>query len=389
VTNPPGYQLSSYGDMIVDQGRMGPYVAALREAVKPGDVVVDLGAGSGIFSFLACQFGAAHVHAIEPDPSIETAREIAAANGLLDRISFHRRFSTDVTLPRPADVVIADLRGVLPLYQANIPTIADARTRLLAPGGRLIPTHDTIWASLVHSPEEYQRYQQPWVTNDFGVDMSAGHDKVVNTWRKVVIDDEERLLVDPQRWARLDYATVRDSSVDGTLQWSLPETGTAHGVLMWFDAALGGGHGFSNAPGPQQLIYGQAFFPFEAPIELQEADHVTVRLRADTVDGEYVWRWETEVRAGDGTAVPPSSRFRQSTFHGIDLSPSTLRRRRADFQPRLGSDGRIELAILTQMADGASLSAIARALIEGFPDTFESDRDALDRVAATSIRYSE
>lgn len=49
---------------------MSAYVAGLRQAVTPGCTVIDLGAGPGLFALLACQFGAGHVWAIEPDPSI-------------------------------------------------------------------------------------------------------------------------------------------------------------------------------------------------------------------------------------------------------------------------------------------------------------------------------
>ena len=64
------------------------------------------------------------------------AREIAAANGFADRIDFFQELSTEVELPERADVIVSDLRGVLPAYQHHIGAIADARERLLAPGGR-------------------------------------------------------------------------------------------------------------------------------------------------------------------------------------------------------------------------------------------------------------
>jgi len=52
------YSLRSYGNMIADKGRTGPYVDALRRAVKPGSVVVDIGTGAGVLAFMACRFGA-------------------------------------------------------------------------------------------------------------------------------------------------------------------------------------------------------------------------------------------------------------------------------------------------------------------------------------------
>jgi len=61
--------------MITDKARMDGFEAALRQAVKPGSVVLDIGTGTGIFSLLACRFGARKVYAIEPDNAIQLARD--------------------------------------------------------------------------------------------------------------------------------------------------------------------------------------------------------------------------------------------------------------------------------------------------------------------------
>jgi type I protein arginine methyltransferase len=387
VSLPTGYSLRAYGDMIWDSGRMGPYVDALRQAVQPGCTVVDIGAGTGIFSLLACELGAARVHAIEPDPSIETARQIAAANGFEQRITFHRTVSTEVTLREPADVVISDLRGVLPLLEHHVPSIADARARLLTAGGTLIPRGDVLHAALVEDPETYRSYHEPWIENAYGLDLSAAHARVINTWQRTTAK-AEALLVEPQPWAELDYHTVSAPSVRGEPSWQVQRDGTAHAVLLWFDAELAEGIGFSNAPGPDPLIYGQAFFPLERPVEVEEGDLVSVQLRADLVEGEYIWRWDTTIAASE-EGSPPKATFQQSTFEGLDLSPGTLRKRREDFVPRLGLDGQIDAVVLGQMAQGQPLRGIANELAARFPARFPNERQALDRVAALSVRYSE
>ena len=69
------YSLAGYGKMIADKVRMDAYSQALRRAVKPGSVVVDIGAGTGICAMLACRFGARKVYAIEPDDAIHVARD--------------------------------------------------------------------------------------------------------------------------------------------------------------------------------------------------------------------------------------------------------------------------------------------------------------------------
>jgi type I protein arginine methyltransferase len=247
VRRPASYNVTSYGDMITDAARMNPYAQALAATVRPGCTVLDIGAGTGIFSLLACKFGAGRVHAVEPADAIGVARAMAAANGVADRITFHHALSSAVELPERADVMVSDLRGVLPLFQHHIPAIVDARSRLLAPDGALIPRRDTLWAALVNDERSYRPYAEPWLTNTFDLDLRAGHALAVNTWRKVNAK-AEHLLTPAQHWATLDYATITSPHVTGEVAWTVEREGTAHGLVIWFDTELADGIG---SPTPQ------------------------------------------------------------------------------------------------------------------------------------------
>ena len=91
--------VSGYGNMLADNGRMAPYVAALRKAVGPDSVVLDIGTGTGIFALLACQFGARHVYALETNDAIELGRQQAEANGYSEKITFIHDSSSRISLP--------------------------------------------------------------------------------------------------------------------------------------------------------------------------------------------------------------------------------------------------------------------------------------------------
>src|SRR6185295_10469091 len=309
------YSLHFYGQMLADAPRMDAYAAALRRVIRPDSVVMDLGCGPGVFALLACKLGARRVYAVEPDNVVGLAREAAAANGFLDRIEFFEKLSTQITLPEPATIIISDLRGVLPWFEQSVSSIIDARERLLAPGGVLIPRRDVLWASVVEAPEQYEEIVKPWQNRD--LDLSAGQRLVTNSWRKSRIKPEQ-LLTEPVCWSTLDYYEVSRPDVSAEISWRAARKGTAHGVAVWFDSELAEGIQFSNHPAAAEMIYGIGFFPFLQPVELMEGEHVTVRLAADLVDDGYVWRWETEVLG--------KASFKQSTFFGVPLSTSQLRK---------------------------------------------------------------
>lgn len=379
------YSLRGHGEMVADRHRRIAYVEALRRSVKPGSLVLDIGAGTGLFSLEACRLGARRVVAIEPGESIHVAREIAEACGYADRIEFIQARSEEVTLSERADIVISDLRGVLPLHNDHLRSVADARRRLLAPGGVLIPSSDSIWMSVVESPTLYREQIGPWKDHALGFDMGVALRYSTNCWCKARIAPEQ-ILVEPKLWTKLDYTVLEESNVCKVVEWTLPGGGTAHGICLWFDAVLLGNIGFSNAPGATEQIYGQAFFPLTRPIPLDVGDTLSVSLRADLIGEDYQWTWETRVVGRDDPGRCRAS-FRQSTFLGVPRSRDRLKKKHAGHVPALKEDGQIDRAILEQMDGSASLGDIAREIMDRFPSRFSRWEEALGRVGDLSERY--
>jgi protein arginine N-methyltransferase 1 len=379
------YTIPAHLRMVSDEVRMGAYRDALRRTVERGSVVADIGTGTGIFAILACQLGARRVYAIEPAPAIEIARQIAADNGVADRIEFIRELSTAVALPERVDVVVADVNGILPLAGNSIATMIDARERFLAEGGGLIPARARVWAALAESREPHPGEISDLHGSRLGVDVSAITRHVVNYWRKADLAPEQ-ILTEPQLWATLDYGAVTTPQVSGELSWNMVHEGSANGLCMWFDTELIDGVGFSNAPGDPKTIYGQAWFPLERPTELAPGDEVGVSIEARLVGDEYVWRWTTRITAnGDGKM---KAAFDQSTVKSNPVPLARLRRREADHHPALGEDGQIDTFILSLMNSATTLNEIARRVAERFPGRFPTDDDALSRVAQLSEQYS-
>lgn len=373
--------------MIADKGRMDAYVKALRQTVKPDSVVVDIGTGTGIFALLACQFGARKVYAIEPSDAIQVAKEIAAKNGYGDRIIFIQDISTKVKLPEFADVIISDIRGMLPLFQQHIPAIIDARKRLLAEGGIIIPQRDILWAAVVEVPHLYSRIVDVWDNNIYGLNMTAARQIVINNWGNGWVGPAQVLTV-PQSWAILDYPTIKTPDVTAELSWTVARSGTGYGVSIWFDAILAEGVGFSTAPGMPELVYGNGFLPWLKPVFLEVGDRISLILQANLVGNDYIWRWNSCVlHQGDSSQV--KANFQQSTFFATPLSLAQLRKTSSAYLPSLNEDGQIDRLILELMSEDVSLGNIATQVKEKFPTCFANWQDALTRVGNLAQKYSK
>src|SRR3954468_18571298 len=93
------YSVADYGGMVGDRDRLEAFATALERTVKKGSVVADIGAGTGIFSVLACKLGARRVFALEPGDVFGILKEVIAENGCADRVECIQALSTEVTLP--------------------------------------------------------------------------------------------------------------------------------------------------------------------------------------------------------------------------------------------------------------------------------------------------
>jgi len=386
------YNILDYGAMIADKGRMDPYVMALRDAVAHDSIVMDIGTGTGVFALLACHFGARHVYAIEPNDAIQVGRELAAANGFSKKITFIQALSNKITLPEKANIIISDMRGMLPLCAHHLPAIIDARQRHLARAGSLIPSQDIMRVALIEAADLYQRYAAPWNGNKFGIDMQATMRWVKNSfWTDRVgkdsKDSKERIVGEPKTWVTLDYQTLESPNVVGEVVWQLKQPATVHGIRVWFDTVLAEGVGFSNAPDQTELIYGSLFFPWPEPVAVGDGDTVSISLKANLVGDDYIWRWNSTVFSQDNPEQKKAD-YKQSSFDGIPISLTNLRKRAANYKPALNEDGVVDHQIMNMMEQGLILEDITHRIVEQFPERFRDFSQALAYVGDLSIKYS-
>jgi protein arginine N-methyltransferase 1 len=368
--------------MLGDEARAQAYSRALSHLITSKSFVLDIGTGPGTFALLACQLGARRVVGIEPDDVIELARKSAADNGLADNVEFIQNVSTRVRLDERADVIVSDLRGSLPLYRQHIPSIIDARERLLAPTGSLVPREDRLLAAIVTDAATYDRNLEGWRRWP-ELDQSNARALVANSLLGCHLR-RESLLCEPVCWATLNYQTIENANVAGRLECIASRTATAHGIGLGFKATLADRASFSTLPARPDSLYRNPLLPFEEPLELAAGDRVSVNIRANLIGDDYIWRWETTAwRGADGSKI---ARYSQSNLHAV--LPSRLRRITPDHVATLNESGHCDALILTRMAAGDSLEQIAREVSSQFPDLYRTWDAAWDHVAVLSTRYS-
>ena len=288
--------------MLVDNVRTGSYGQAISQVVKKGDVVVDVGCGSGILSFLACRAGAKHVYAIESEDVIEMAKLVAAKNGLQDQITFFKDVSFNVSLPEQADVIVTETMGTFGFEEGILGSLTDARDRFLKSGGALIPHHVELFLVPVELPQFYEHVIDFWVTGCQGFDFSPIRELTVNNFHPLKLH-EGTFLGNPTRIQPIQFAETKDKEIDSKLSFYTTRRGRLHGLAGWFHADLVPGMSISNGPNDRASHWGVAFFPIDRPVQVDRGNRIAVAISSEG-NGEF-WNWRIEV---NGNKFAQSSR---------------------------------------------------------------------------------
>lgn len=371
---------------LADDARIAAFRRAIGEMVKPGDTVLDLGAGTGILGLLACQRGASRVYCVEETGMIGLAREICRANGFQDRVVFLKELSAHVILPERVDVVVADQIGRFGFDAGIVEYFRDARARLLKPGGALIPSRIDLWVAPVECPSLREQVEF-WTHRPAGFDFGPAHDRAINTGYPIKFRPDH-LLGEPALLCSVDPSLAPASWSGLEADVTVAKAGTLHGVGGWFSAQLSPSVIMSNSPLAHSPINRQnVFFPINDPVKVESGDRVTIRMTI--IPTEAVVRWRVEVWGASDDGLLKKAHADHSTFQGMLLCVEDLQRTQPDFVPRLSPWGEARLTVL-ELCDGRrTVREVEQELHRRHPGLFPSLADAAKFVAEVTTRYAQ
>jgi 16S rRNA G966 N2-methylase RsmD len=232
--------------MLDDRARTEGFLGAIREVVRPTDVVVDIGTGTGVLAIAAAQAGARHVYAIEATAMADMAQRLVDANGLSDRVTVVRGWSTNVELPERATVLVSEIIGADPFDEDVLSVMRDATRRLVTADARMVPSRLALSAALVEVPEDVwiaetytsgaaERWKAAYAI-DFGELVRMGMltrffapRRKARGWKRVS---------EPVRLGHVDFAQT-PATIDWTATPTALEGSTRTGVLTFFELTLG------------------------------------------------------------------------------------------------------------------------------------------------------
>ncbi len=372
--------------MLRDKVRTESFRRAIFETVQKGDVVLDLGCGTGILSYFSLQAGAEKVYAIETGNIIEIAKELAVKNGFQDRIVFIKDLSTRVDLPEKADVLVSEIIGNVGLEEGILEFIKDARERFLKPQGKMIPRSLEILAAPVELAKEYEKLSI-WKEGLYGIDYSPVQRFAQNNLYSVSLHIEN-LLAPPALVAQMDLSETKASYLGSGVSFAVTRPGMLHGLGGWFRAELAKDLWITNQPPNRTPSWAHMFFPFETCIPVKEGDCINVSI--STFNGD-AWKWEVEVHEKADFSHGPAkykAKMAQSSFFGEPLTKEMFKKFSSEYAPKLSRRGEAELFFLNHIDSKKKVGEIEAELLKRFPDFFRGSKDAAEFVREMAAKCS-
>ena len=112
---------------LFDKKRTLAFKRAIKNTVQKGDVVVEMGAGSGVLSMFAADAGASKVYAVELDATnINSLKSSIKVNGYEGIIVVIEGDATKVNLPERVDVIICEMIATGLVGELQIPAMNNA-----------------------------------------------------------------------------------------------------------------------------------------------------------------------------------------------------------------------------------------------------------------------
>lgn len=202
---------------LIDEERTKAFKKAIFNTVRKGDIVVDIGTGSGIFAMFAADAGAKTVYAVELDEknywNLENNFKI---NGYQDKIILIKGDARKVKLPEKVDVIIGEMIATGLIEEQQIPAMNNILKFAKKRKKVLIKNYQNF-IDLVHNKENYYGKKMKIVRYEY-----TGIDSVIS-----------QLFSEKIRYADVDFTKInRNNKINKKINFKIKKSGLINGIRI-------------------------------------------------------------------------------------------------------------------------------------------------------------
>jgi protein arginine N-methyltransferase 1 len=292
--------LYEHEKMLADAIRMNCYRDAIKRYVRPEDVIVDLGTGTGILSFFAAQQKPKKIYAIDHSDFINVARRIAEHNNI-NNIQFVKTNSRNFTPSEKIDVILHEQIDDNLFDENMIENILDLKNRMLKKTGRILPSKFELFLEPISLKKNY-KIPFIWENRIDGIDF--GFLKNSDVIEKYKLADYklkwpeasaiEYFLCEPKAIFAFNINELKDKNdipklIETSKKVVCP--GTMDGLCVYFKVIFDDEIYFDTSPLHTKTHWGNPFFRIESRT-YEIGEYVSYKL---TMEDIFLKNWSVSI----------------------------------------------------------------------------------------------
>ena len=270
--------------MINDDDRNNFYLSALKTVINTNSNVFEIGTGSALLSIMAANLGAKEINTCETNSIMaNTATKIIADNNLSKKINVIQKKSNDIIvgkdINKPADVLVSEIFSSNLLSEDVLPSLEDAKKRLILKDAKIIPEYGSIMISLFGGDDIGKNiYTEKFENIKLKKFNSIIAKKHILHRQDLKID----LMSNAFEAFRFDFVNKDNfPSENKRIEITAIKKGRSYGIIQWIKLEMGNGLKHENHPtnltkasGWQKVLY-----VFDDPIELSIGQKVVITAK--------------------------------------------------------------------------------------------------------------
>jgi SAM-dependent methyltransferase len=272
-------------------------------ASEPGDVVVDVGSGTGVLAMMALRRGFKHAILVEPSRKISLyARHIAELNGVADRVTIVTSKLEETPLdafPGEIDLLLSETLSSLVFGFGSWDVLPALAERACARSGT-IPTNGSVFACLCTKPFASRGNDSNGLL--LLQRLRINIDLFERTFRSGGNVYDKRVVSRALLNGDLLPGAICSFDFSGNGKWidlsggcvPVPGSGTYTGLLLYWIVQLSRGDGgiFLSSTDAALTSWYPFYIPFRTPITLASHDEMYVRIALHPIDAPYKYAFQ-------------------------------------------------------------------------------------------------
>ncbi|MDO8648704.1 MAG: 50S ribosomal protein L11 methyltransferase [Candidatus Peregrinibacteria bacterium] len=243
---------------LIDKKRVSALKKAILKTVKPGDVVVDLGTGTGIMSTFAIDAGAKKVYAVEADAGLcETFENNLKSNGYKGKIVLIEGDATQIKLPEKVDVVICEMVATGLIDESQVPVMNNV-LQYCKPGAKIIISRMQNFVELVNINDSFYGHELQVIQYEY-------------PWDRAI---RSTPLSEKYMYAEIDFSKKNDGGVDVEVPLKINKSGKLNGIRITNKTFLADG----SILGSTAAYCMPLVLPID-PVEVKKGEALMLRLQ--------------------------------------------------------------------------------------------------------------